>query len=227
MDDWKSLPEREQAIIDHVARYRVTTVDVLHEMFFPEMRSVKTVRKIVASMIADGWLDGFQAVGRRNLYVLGRNFEQPRATQGTTASFSEQSLPTAVAILYFCARHHHRRLTVPELQAVDSRLCRTGLNNSPYYVDQRGNKLGLSLLLVDRDSPVRRLTWKVKRLVGQRAKHEAYRAWMLDQRFSVTILTAFAEKQQQILRALPVRTRPLVLVRVVLVPEFGPYVSGI
>lgn len=227
MDDWRALPEREQAIIDHIARYRVTTVDVLHEMFFPELQSVKSVRKIAARMIADGWLDSFQAVSRTNLYVLGRNFEQPRAKQGTTAGFSEQSLLTAVAILYFCVRHHHRRLTVPELRAVDSRLCQTGLNNSPYYVDRRENKLGLSLLLVDRDSPVRRLSWKIKRLVGQRSKHEAYQAWMLDRRFSITILTAFAEKQQQLLQAFPTSAGPLVPVRVALVPELAPYLSQV
>lgn len=227
MDDWKSLPEREQAIIDHVARYRVTTVDVLHEKFFPELQSVKSVRKIAARMIADGWLDRFQAVSRRNLYVLGRNFEQPRAKQGTTACFSEQSLLTAVAILYFCVRHRHRRLTVPELLKVDKRLCQTGLNNSPYYVEQRENQLGLSLLLVDRDSPVRRLTWKVKRLVGQRKRHDGFHAWMLDQRFSITILTAFAEKQQQLIQAFSAHAEPLAKVRVALVPEFAPYLSQV
>lgn len=184
-----------------------------------------TVQRAVAKVIARGWLDKFQAVGRRNIYVLGRNFERSRAQQGTTSSFSEQSLPATLAILYFCVRHRHRRLTVPELREVDPRLCATGLRNSAYYVERTQTKLGLSLMLVDSGRPVRRLTWKVKRLVGQRAKRDGYRAWMLDRRFSITILTAFPAKQAQVAAAFAKTDRRLVPVRVALVPEIAPYLA--
>lgn len=227
MTSWKELPERERSIIEHVARYRVSTDEVLHELFFATAKSLKTVQKSLARLVDAGWLEKFQSVQRRNLYTLGNNFERPRSWRRPAANFSEQSLPTAIAILYFCVRQHHRRLTVPELQSLDPRLCPTGLRNSPYYVEKRGNRLGLSLFLVDRNSPVRRLTWKVKRLVGQRTKHDAFRAWMMDQRFSITVLTPFAEKQRQLTEAFADRAKEIVPVRVALVPEFGPYVSDV
>lgn len=225
MKDWRKLPPFERALIDHVARYRASTDDAVWELFFAEAKSLTTVQRAVAQVIAGGWLDKFQAVDRRNIYVLGPNFERSRAQQGTTSSFSEQSLPAALAILYFCVRQRHRRLTVPELRAVDPRLCATGLRNSAYYVEKTPLKLGLSLMLVDRASPVRRLIWKVKRLVGQRANHDGYRAWMLDRRFSITILTAFPEKQVQLVAAFAKTDRQLVPVRVALVPEFAPYLA--
>lgn len=225
MNDWKALPEREQAIIDHVARYRLSTDEVLHELFFAGAQSVKTVQKAAARLVAAGWLDKFQAVGRRNIYVLGSNFESLRPRRGSSASFSEQTLPETLAILYFCVRHRHRRLTVPEIRSVDSRLCETGLRNAAYYVAKREKTLGLSLLFVDRDSPVRRITWKIRRLVGQRNKRDGFRQWILDRRFSVTILTAFAEKQQQLVQAFPPTAQALVPIQVVLVPEFAPYLS--
>jgi len=225
MKDWRQLPPFEQALIDHVARYRASTDDVLHELFFPDAKSLTTVQRSVTPMIAEGWLDKFHAIGRRNLYVLGRNFERSRAQQGTTSGFSEQSLPAVLAILYFCVRNRHRRLTVPELRSVDPRLCPRGLQNSAYFVERRPNKLGLSLMLADRGSPVRRLTWKVNRLIRQRANHEGYRAWMLDQRFSITILTAFPEKQAQLVAAFAKTNRRLVPVHVALVPEFSPYLA--
>lgn len=225
MRDWQQLPPFERALIDHVARYRASTDDVVRELFFAEAKSMTTVQRAVAKVIARGWLDKFQAAGRRNIYVLGRNFERSRAQQGTTSSFSEQSLPATLAILYFCVRHRHRRLTVPELREVDSRLCATGLRNSAYYVERTQTKLGLSLMLVDSGRPVRRLTWKVKRLVGQRAKRDGYRAWMLDRRFSITILTAFPAKQAQVAAAFAKTDRRLVPVRVALVPEIAPYLA--
>jgi len=225
MRDWRKLPPFERALIDHVARYRASTDDAVRELFFTEAKSMTTVQRAVAPVIAGGWIDKFQAVGRRNIYVLGRNFERSRAQQGTTSRFSEQSLPATLAILYFCVRQRHRRLTVPELRAVDSRLCPCGLKNSAYYVEQRQQKFGLSLMLVDSGSPVRRLTWKVKRLIGQRAKHDAYRSWMLDRRFSITILTAFPTKQEQLVSAFAKTDRRLVPVRVALVPEFAPYLA--
>jgi hypothetical protein len=225
MRDWRQLPPFERALIDHVARYRATTDDAVRELFFPEAKSMTTVQRAVAQVITEGWLDKFQAVSRRNIYVLGQNFERSRAQQGTTSSFSEQSLPATLAILYFCVRQRHRRLTLAELRAVDPRLCATGLKNSAYYVEKTPLKLGLSLMLVDSGSPVRRLTWKVKRLVGQRAKREGYRAWILDRRFSITILTAFPAKQTQLLAAFAKTDRRLVPVRVAFVPEFGPYLA--
>ncbi|MGE0528419.1 MAG: hypothetical protein AB7P49_15220 [Bdellovibrionales bacterium] len=225
MDDWRQLPDRQRAIIDFVARYRLATDDILHKLFFHGIQSVSTVQKFGSRMSVEGWLDKFQAIPRRNVYVLGRKFNQPRSRQGTTAFFSEQSLPEAIAIMYFCARQQHRRLTVSELRSLDQRLCAAGLRNSAYYVEKRPHKLGLSLMLVDRGSPVRRLIWKVKRLVGQRANRDGYRAWMLDQRFSITILTAFPAKQAQLVAAFAKTDRRLVPVRVALVPEFAPYLA--
>lgn len=224
--DTNPLPERYRPIIDHVARYRLSLDDVLHELFFPDLRDVKSVRKSVASLVTAGWLAKFQPLGR-NIYVLGPNFKSTRSRSVTTAAFSEQTLPAAVAILYFCIRQHHRRLTAEELASIDPRLCPSGLKNSCFYVEKRENRFGLSLLLVDRNSPVRRLTWKVKRLVGQRTKREAFRAWMMDKRFSITVLTPFVEKQRQLIDAFADKATGLVPVRVALVPEFGPYVSDV
>lgn len=223
MISWTALPKRARGICEHVARYRLSTDDVLWKLFFPDAQSVNTVQKYVSGLIHDGWIDKFQSVNRRNIYVLGKNFSQPRRCRGG-AMFSEQTLPEAMAILYFCNSFNHKRMTVRELRTVDEELALPGVRCSAYFVDEHGGLLGLSLMLVDRVNPVRRLVWKVRRLVGQRFKREAYRRWILARRFSVTILTAFPEQEKRIRETFADgKHQGLVPVRVRLVPEYAPF----
>lgn len=220
MNSWEQLSERQRAIIEHVARYRVSTDDILQELFYPEATSVNSVQKSIIRMVRAGWLDKSSSVGRRNVYYLGDNFHLPRSRRG---GFSEQTLPAAIAILYFCIRQHHKRIAISELRGIDPDLAAPGVRGSAYFADEIDGKWNLSHMLVDRLGPVRRTVWKVKRLVGQRKRRPVYLKWILHKRFSITVLTATTRQADQLRGGFKAAGPLLVPVRVQVVPEFAPF----
>lgn len=220
MKTWNELSARDRSILEHIGRYRVSTDDILQELFFPSAKSITTIQKHMARLTEAEWTKKSNSVARRNIYYLGDQFHLPRSRRN---GFTEQSLPTAIAILYFCIRHGRKRMALSELRALDPRLAEPRMRGSDYFVDDIGGKLGLSFMLVDRLGPVRRIVWKANRLVRQRLARAAYREWIIQRRFSVTVLAATPQQTEQLTHGLKRRKSRDVPVRVQTVPEFAPF----
>lgn len=223
MTSWNQLSERDQQILQHVERYRITMDDILAELFFENASHATAVQKVASRLAADGWLRKSQPLVRRNVYSLGPAYLQTNAA-ANTRPFTEQSLPPAIAVLYFCIRNGHKRLALDELRRIDARLCEGGTRNLPCIAKQHEGGLGISLLLVDRNSPGRRVIWKLRKLVGQRLARPAYLAWMRAKRMSITVIVPAEDRVEHLAQEIQKKYKCVIPITVTHVPEYAPFV---
>lgn len=223
MSDLNQLSDRDRAILEHVERYRVTTDDVLAEVFFFPAKSVNAAQKVAARLTEAGWLRKSKPLARRNVYSLGPSYGQINSTV-ITRPFTEQSLPPAIAVLYFCIRNGHKRLTLEDFKWIDAKLCEAATRTLPSIVCPHEGGLGIKLLLVDRASPSRRVIWKLKRVVGQRIDRPAYFELIRAKRMSVTVLVPIEDRVESLSREIHKHFRSKVSVSVSHVPEYAPFV---
>ncbi|MBX3412769.1 MAG: hypothetical protein KF708_08780 [Pirellulales bacterium] len=223
MTELDSLSDRDLAILEHVARYRLSTDDVLTELFFPDAKTMSAVQSVTARLTRQRWLSKSQPLPRRNVYTLGPGYTRlnPKAR---IRPFTEQSLPAAMAILYYCVRNGHKRLTMEELRSIDPGICEPGTRSSSLIVLSHAGGLGVSLLLVDRASPTRRVLWKVKRTVRQRVTRSFYLELIRAKRFSVTILVPVPDRAVALQQMFRQDYRGSTPIFVCHVPEFAPFV---
>lgn len=224
MTSWNQLSERDQQILQHVERYRVTTDDILAELFFANSSHATAVQKVASRLAADGWLRKSQPLLRRNVYSLGPAYHQVNAA-ANTRPFTEQSLPPAIAVLYFCVRNGHKRLSLDELRKIDARLLEGGRTRTlPCIGREHAGRLGIGMLVVDRNSPNRRVIWKLRRLVRQRITRPVYLAWIRSNRMSLTVIVPAEDRVELLAKEIQRKYKSEIPISVVHVPEYAPFV---
>jgi hypothetical protein len=111
------LGPRDHDIFDHVRRYRLTTRDVLHRLFFPEVKP-NAVTKVTSRLCDSGFLNRFDLYESRDYFVLGAEAARLLGVpQKRTEGLGVQALPIEFATLLYCTGAGDReRLTREELQ---------------------------------------------------------------------------------------------------------------
>ena len=111
-----SILARDRQIVDHVARYRITTNEVLHKLFFGGRRP-NSVCKVSARLCRAEWLCKFPLYHPRLYFTLGRLAAKRLGIPiHRTLPLGPQALPTDFATLtYAVGKPQHRRLTTDEL----------------------------------------------------------------------------------------------------------------
>ena len=102
-------------ILEFVHRYKVTTDDMLAQRFFDlERRNANVVRvtrklagRNLLRRMGFGSRDTYLVITRRGCRAIGVLDRTPRP-------MTEQSLPSALAIAYYCVRHRVNRWTSAE-----------------------------------------------------------------------------------------------------------------
>ena len=141
------LTDRDRAILRFVNRYKVTTDDMLAQKFFGlESRNANVLR--VTRKLVERNLLRRMALGGRDTYLVltRRGCKAIGVLDRTPQPMTEQSLPSALAIAYYCVRHGVERWTTAEFIEVYPELHRPGLNSSRYYVfeDDKDGKRSLA-----------------------------------------------------------------------------------
>lgn len=112
------LTRRDRAILDHVARFRLTTNEVLQRVLFVDQQP-NAVTKVTARLCEHKFLAGFPLIYPQNYYRLG---EHGAATLGLhesrTRPLGPQSLPMEYGVLVYATRREQPliRLTPNELR---------------------------------------------------------------------------------------------------------------
>lgn len=97
----RRLSQRDRHIIEHVARYRLTTRETLHQLFFEENEPNAAVK--VANRLCEGdWLRKFPLLYPRQYLVAGKRTIHALGLPATrSAPLGPQSLPTEYAVLQY------------------------------------------------------------------------------------------------------------------------------
>lgn len=216
------LTARDRQLLEHVSRYRLATDAIFRKCYFPDVQDHGPVRKVAGRLVARKYLREFSFGNRVSYYVLG-----PRGCRALDLKareprpFTEQSLPAALAIAYFCAARALNRLTASEFHRGYPELCRPGLRSSAYFMEDTPRGLFVGFVLIDRATPPRRMMNKIRRAIAQRYKLKKFAELMQARRFFIVVLTGFPAKKKELEEAIADKHRGPVAVRVEVVPELG------
>lgn len=217
------LQARDEAILKHIERYRLTTASVLHESLFAGKGRdavTSTLRRLRrGNLVASQEL----APPRQRYYHLTA---QAARLRGLPASYArplgEQALPTRYAILRFCCDGDEPRevMRPGEFRHMFADCQASHLPLEPYYFDVDGPTTRLGLLVVDLGADARRIVRKFRKLIGQRERVAGFRSLIRDDAFVITILTAREAKKGAIVVARQRAKDLSCRIRVEVVPSF-------
>jgi hypothetical protein len=182
---------------------------------------------VAVRLVENKYLREFRIKGTSCYYVLApRGARLLKLKPKEPRPFTEQSLPGALAVAYYCATRGIKRFTAREFGMKFPELCRPGLRCSSYFLEETGGGLCLSSFLLDRGATARRLQGKIRNVIRQRYALKPFASLIQAGRFQIVVLTGYQAKQKELQTDLAKRHRGPVKVRVEVVPELGSFLSG-
>jgi hypothetical protein len=211
---------RDRQIVDHVARHRITTNEVLHKLFFKH-RQQNAVTKVTARLCRAEWLSKFPLYHPRLCFTLG-----PLAAKRLgvpvqrTLPLGPQALPTEYATLtYVIGKLRHRRLTANELEQLCPWLIGP-LADFPYCLDGSSEPAVLELIRVDLGGKPDYIARKCDADFQARRSLCGFDKWVREQRFRLVVITGTSEKAALIQSALEQHVWPAGLsIHLAVVPQ--------
>ncbi len=223
--------DRGYEIIEHVARYRLSTPPVLYALFFRDDQCQENaVTKATSRLVERDFLRRHPLYQSYAYYTLGKRGAKTANLNAKRIGgpLGSQALHRELGMLHFCARRPAQRtkLTVREINAkVDGypELRHRGLKNDSYYIET--NETGaqrLGLVWVDGGGPVDYILRKIQHeMIAPRMALPGLHERIEQDRFVLAIVTYLEDKQQQLLAAIKT-LRTHVQFRVEVVPELLP-----
>lgn len=203
------LGPRDRAILRHVARFRMTTIDALHRTFFAGKRrdAVKsTVRRLCGRARRDGYLHAEPLDARRvyyrltsratNLLGLGKDHARPLGLQARIRRY---------AVLWLlCIEESADRVPMtprdfPEQFGVAGHR----LPRAHFYIEERhGGETRLGYAVVDHGRHPRRIYRNVARTLQRFLRHGWLDEFIAAGAFDVAVLTVSEPKRRSLQRGL-------------------------
>lgn len=213
------LVPRDSEIFEHILRYRLTTREVLHRLFFPEA-SPNAVTKVTSRLRDSGFLRQFDLYEKRQYFVFG-----PEAARllgvglKRTEELGVQTRPIEYATLAYCSAEPSReRLTRGELQEHHPELLVPGIDASRYYLDREGNNTRLASIRIDCGGTTDHVVRKCRDDLDKRLEFDAFREHVANDQYMIAIITGRPEKAAAIGQALGRHEWPIRF-RIAVIPE--------
>lgn len=206
------LVDRDYDILEHLARYRLTTREVLHRLFFSDSE-LNAVTKVTSRLTEHGFLNKYPLAPARNYFVIGPTAAKLFGVSPKKCKpIGPQALPQEYATLLFCCMQPVRRerLLVSQMQEKFPDLLARKIDNSHYYLDQDQNSaIRLAYLRVDQGGTRDHIARKCEKDIQDRKSIGSFRNLIETDRFMITVLTARDEKAKLIRETLAKRSWPV------------------
>jgi len=221
------LVDRDYEIFDHVMRYRLTTREVLHRLFFSDSEP-NAVTKVTSRLTRSKFLNRYELYPSRSYFTLG-----PKSASflGVAYKRTRDLGPLAKArefgVLSYCclSEQLRERLAVRELSERHPDLLQGGLDNSHYYLHNDGNVTRLAYIRVDLGGSVDHILRKCRDDITARLRFDSFEHLMNNDRFAIAIVTGRKEKVARIRDATDQRKDWPVAFYVEAVPELVELVT--
>jgi len=217
------MKDRDEAILEHVRRFRLTTEEAIHYAFF-ESKDPSASRKVVARLTSQNKIQPFPLGGKRLYYVLTRRAALDMGENIDAANpFSPARRNNAYGVLWYCLRYGIKKYTVAEFRALYPTLAISGGRLSNYFFDDSMPETPrLGLIYVDEKKTAEKIVRRMNEIIANAYTLPEFGKLIQDGRFLLSIATPTAGKKASIVEALaqefsPHNTR--VRFRVAVVPE--------
>lgn len=223
------LSTRDLSILEHVARYRISTGEVLHRLFFDGSRA-NAVTKVTSRLCEIHFLRRYPLHHPRTYFTLGpdgaRRFGLPLSR---TRPLGPQSLPIEYGVLS-CAtrgRRLHPRLTTRELLEVCPGLP-DSLRDQACCLDETTSPPQLELIRVDLGGRPDHVARKCHSDIRSRRDIASIQSLLAQGRFQLIVVTGTTAKAASIGEAIDKHDWPNRFeIRMVVVPDLLPLIAGI
>ena len=206
------LTERDRAVLEHVARYRLTTAETLQGLFFSDASTDDAVKSLLRRLRRGGYLESAPLYGRRHYYHLTRRaallFGLSPAV-GTPAGI--QAVRQRYGVLAFCCQGARRRqrFTREEFRAHFPDLARE-LSPGDYAIDtDPSGQDRMVNIRVDFGRETRSLVRKCFNLAAHFLSCRSVYAFADEDRFGLALVTADHHKRKVLSSALEEAAFPL------------------
>lgn len=223
------LGDRDFEIFEHISRYRLTTPDLLHRVFFNDGSQLNAVTKVTSRLTRERFLNRWELFGSNAYFVLGpKAIGYVPVSRRRTGELGQQALPHEFAMAAFCLRPQvtRKRLTVSELSKNPGQLLQPGVDNSHYFLEENDGVTQLGHFVVDLGGHATYVARKCAEQIEIRQKRPPLRQLIDSRRFLVGIATGTEEKKADILRVLRTATWPVEF-RIEVVPELVHLVGAL
>ena len=209
------LRDRDWEILDHLARYHMTTPDVLHRLFWHDDDGRTAVTKVTSRLSDYGYLTRHSFIHPKSYFGLGPNGTKALGIpKSRSKHLGPQALCASYGVLAYCCLQEVRqeRLTVRELQDHNPEYVQKGVESSPYYLHTEGERTSLAFIRVDGGGSVDHVVRKCKRDFQRRHKLAAFRELIEQGRFDIAVVTGVVPqdaKAKEIEEALQCQNLPV------------------
>jgi len=192
---------RHRTIIEHVGRYRLSTLEVLGRVVLPGT-SRNALSKLVNRLCVAGLLAKYPLVHPAYYVVLGHSAAHMLgAGEHRTVPLGPQSLPIEYAVLVYATLGQQPRIRQTTAEILDR--CPwlpSGLINAPHCFDDRNQVL--ELVRVDLGGPADHVARKCAADLTSRRQFAEFAPMVAQQRFRLVVITATPEKAVALRQAL-------------------------
>ena len=189
------LSDRDRCIIDHVARHRITTNEVVHTLFFAGQQP-NAVTKVTSRLCHSGHLRKFPLYHPRFYFRLGPPSVQMLVLpEHRVRPLGPQSLPIEFGVLAYATmgERYHRRLTAHELRDscgwMDERLL-----SLPHCLDETGTAPVLELVRIDLGGRSDHVARKCVSDILIRSRHDEFKDMVRHASVRLVVVTGTTEK---------------------------------
>jgi hypothetical protein len=219
--------DRDSDILYHVVRYRMTTRDVLHKLFFSDSEP-NAVTKVTSRLVKNRFLNRYDLHSGKSYFSLGPNAARIYGfSQKKCKAFGPQALVENYAILQYCIQGTvtRERLLVSELQEQIGSLKGKNFQAAKFYIDEDQVVRKLACMRVEHGGEVAHTVRKCRAELEQLVLHPAIAQLVRHQRFLVAIITSNEAKAAAVKDCIARQTWP-VSFRVESVPDLMPLIAA-
>ena len=203
-NDIPKLDERDLLILQHVARHRLTTHEVLRRLFFPGSQP-NAIVKVTSRLCRQQMLQKFPLIHPQVYFTLtAKACRQIGRAPSRSQPLGPQALPSELAALLYCTcgPRYHQRLTNHELRE-QFPWFPAASNHDIYCVDRTDSALPvLEWIRTDLGGPSHHVVRKTLRRLERWMESPGFSVALQQNHIRVVFLTATSEKMQSIQEAL-------------------------
>lgn len=215
--------ERDDAILEHLKRYHLTTPEVLHRLFFGTAE-LNAVRKVTSRLTREGKIRPCRLYEQRKYFVLTpREAVRLGEHRSIARKFEYQGLVNALGVLAFCVEAGTQKFTPKEFAEQFPELVIPGVRSGNYYIDveesEAGKKSRMGFMLVDYGTSETTIVKKVRKIIARGYTRPAFTRLIQRGNFVIAIICPTPAKVEAIKAALSAEASSPVHYRVEAISE--------
>jgi hypothetical protein len=224
--------ERDDAILEHLRRYYLTTPEVLRRLFF-EGTTLNAVTKVTSRLAREGRISKpLRLFEQRSYFVLTpREAVRLGEHRSIGRKFEYQGLVNAYAVLSFSVENGSQKFTPKEFAEQFPELVIRGVRSGNYYIDveetgegplpAEGRKSRMGFMLVDYGTSPETILKKVRKIIARDYTLPAFARLIQRGNFVIAILAPSPAKVEAVKAVLSDEAPGPVRFRVEAVRELG------